>query len=210
MAFNGFGVFGKSSMILTHYHHKADRPFQNLAALSDAAALAVIADLQSRSGAVYRRFRDPVPYLAQRRSTERWLREAFIQQGGRPQSAYPHYFVVGRSSWIEAGFEGEYGMVQLPIAAFPVETVSFTYTDSMISHWLRSQTEQAFYHPEYHGRVFGLSGIHQVIATFGLPGEAWRSTTGDDQSLAVASRYNLFIEAQVWIKTTPTMMPEAR
>jgi hypothetical protein len=197
-------------MILTHYHHKADRPFRNLSALSDAAALAVIADLQSRSGAVYRRFRDPVQYLAQRRSTECWLREAFIQQGGRPQSAYPHYFVVGRSSWIEAGFEGEYGMVQLPIEAFPTETVSFTYTDSMISHWLRSQTEQEFYQPEYHGQVFDRCGISQIIDQLGLPGEAGRSLPVADRSSVVASRYNLFIEAQVWIKTTSKMTPEAQ
>jgi hypothetical protein len=193
-------------MMLTHYHHQDEPPFQNLSALSATEALRVIERLRHRSGAVYRRFRDPVQYLAQRRSTERWLREAFIQQGGRPQSAYPHYFVVGRSSWIEAGFEGEYGMVQLPIEAFSVEQVSFTYPDSMISHWLQSQTDQAFYHPEYHGQVFGLSEIREVIARFGLPGEAWR----DHRSSDVTSRYNLFIEAQVWIKNSPAMIQEAR
>jgi hypothetical protein len=148
-------------MILTHYHHKDEPPFQSLSALTDAAALAVMADLQQRSGAVYRRFRDPEAYLTQRRSTEGWLREEFVRQGGQPASDYPHYFVVGRSSWIEAGFDGEYRMVQLPIDAFPAETVSFTYTDSMISNWLRSQTDQVFYQPEYHGQVFGLSGINQ-------------------------------------------------
>jgi hypothetical protein len=49
-----------------------------------------------------------------------------------------------------------------PIEAFPIEQVSFTYTDSMISHWLRSQTDQAFYRPEYHGRMFGLSLIQLI------------------------------------------------
>jgi hypothetical protein len=181
-------------MILTHYHHKADRPFQSLSALTDAAALGVIAHLQQRSGAVYRRFRDPVQYLQQRRSTERWLREEFIRQGGQPTSEYPHYFVVGRSSWIEAGFEGEYGMVQLPIEAFSIGQVSFTYPDSMISDWLRSQTDQAFYHPEYHGQVFGLSEIREVIARLGLPGEVWKSD--------VMQKHDLFIEAQVWLNIT--------
>jgi hypothetical protein len=186
-------------MMLTHYHHKDDRPFRNLSVLTDAAALAVIANLQHRSGLVYRRFRDPVQYLAQRRSTERWLREEFIRQGGQPQSAYPHYFVVGRSSWIEAGFEGAYGMVQLPIDAFPIGQVSFTYPDSMISHWLQSQADQAFYQPEYHGRVFGLSEISEVIERFGLSGEAWRSDP--------TRQHDLFIEAQVWINHVPTRQP---
>jgi hypothetical protein len=183
-------------MLLTHYHHKNEPPFQNLSALTDAAALGLMADLQRRSGAVYRRFRDPEAYLAQRRSTERWLREEFIRQGGEPQSAYPHYFVVGRSTWIEAGFDGEYDMVQSPIDAFPIGKVSFTYPDSMISDWLRSQTDQAFYHPEYHGRVFGLSEISEVIERFGLPGEAWRSS--------LTRQHDLFIEAQVWINHVPT------
>jgi hypothetical protein len=181
-------------MLLTHYHHQDAPPFQNLSALSAAEALRVIERLRHRSGAVYRRFHNPVQYLQQRRSTERWLREAFIQQGGKPQSAYPHYFVVGRSTWIEAGFEGRYRMAQMPIEAFPAETVSFTYTDSMISDWLRSQTDQVFYQPEYHGRVFGLSGINQVIDQFGLPGEAWRSD--------VTRKYDWFIEAQVWLNIT--------
>lgn len=183
-------------MILTHYHHTAEPPFQNLSALSEAEALVVIDRLWPRSGAVYRRFRDPQKYLQQRRATEDWLRQTFIQQGGKPQSAYPHYFVVGRSRWIEAGYEGAYGMVQMPIGDFPIETVSFTYPDSMISHWLQDQTDQVFYQPEYHGQVFGLSAINQVIATLGLPGDTWRSTP--------TRQYDIFIEAQVWLNHLPS------
>jgi hypothetical protein len=182
-------------MRLTHYHHQDEPPFQNLSALSAAEVLRVIEQLRHRSGLVYRRFRDPVQYLQQRRSTEHWLREAFIQQGGKPQSAYPHYFVVGRSSWIEVGYEGQYRMVQMSIDAFPAETVSFTYPDSMISDWLRNQTDQVFYRPEYHGQVFGLSEIGRIIDQFGLPGEAWRSD--------VTRKYDLFIEAQVWLNHVP-------
>jgi hypothetical protein len=180
---------------LIHYHHQDEPPFQNLSALTTIEALAVIERLRPRSGAVYRRFADPEAYLQQRRSTERWLRQEFVQQGGKPQSAYPHYFVVGRSTWIEAGFEGEYRLVELPIGAFPAKAVSFTYTDSMISDWLRSQTDQVFYQPEYHGRVFGLSEIGCIIDKFGLPGEAWRSEPN--------RRYDLFIEAQVWLNDVP-------
>jgi hypothetical protein len=51
-------------MILTHYHHECDRPFQNLAAVSDEKALNIIASLQARTGAVYRRFNNPAKYLS--------------------------------------------------------------------------------------------------------------------------------------------------
>ena len=70
-------------MILTHYYHPNDEPFQTLSSLSDADALQVIISLQQRTGAVYQRFRHPVDYLRQRRETEAWLRTEFIKKGGQ-------------------------------------------------------------------------------------------------------------------------------
>ena len=35
--------------------------------------------------------------------------------------------------------------------------------------------EQAFYHPEYHGKVFGLSEIDRVIDLFGIPDREWQT-----------------------------------
>jgi hypothetical protein len=37
-------------MILAHYHHRDDAPFQNLSALSEANALHVISTLRRRTG----------------------------------------------------------------------------------------------------------------------------------------------------------------
>jgi hypothetical protein len=68
--------------------------------------------------------------------------------------------------------------------------VSFTYPDSMISYWLRSQSDKAFYQPGYHGQVFLLSEIYDIIDKFHIPAEEWRTET--------ARKYDLFIEAQVW------------
>ena len=176
-------------MILTHYHHQNDPPFQNLSALTEAEALAVIISLRDRAGAVYRRFNDPANYLQQRRATETWVKQEFIKKGGKPQSAYPHYFVVGRSTWIAAGYNGQSRQVQMPVTTFKAAQISFTYPDSMISDWLRSQTEQIFYQPEYHGQVFGLPEISTIIAAFGVPDREWQTEA--------ARKYDLFIEAQV-------------
>jgi hypothetical protein len=177
-------------MLLTHYYHQNDRPFQNLSALTTAEALRVMNRLQSRNGAVYRRFCDPEKYCQQRRSTETWVREEFIQKGGQPIGTYPHYFVVGRSRWIEDGYNGESRMVQFPVTAFDVNQISFTYPDSMISDWLRGQTGQAFHHPEYHGQVFRLDEISAIVDRFGIPDHQWQR----DES----RKYDLFIEAQIW------------
>ncbi len=189
-------------MMLTHYHHKNDAPFQNLSSLADEEALRVISNLREREGSVYRRFRNPEQYLKQRREAERWVKQEFIKKGGQPISAYPHYFVVERAKWIEEGYSGESRVVQFPVSAFQLEQVSFTYSDSMISYWLKSQTNQVFYRCEYHGQVFMLSEIRRIIDAFGVPNEEWRTEE--------ARKYDLFIEAQVWTSIASSCLAAAQ
>jgi len=147
--------------------------------------------LRNFDGLAYRRFSDPEKYLRQRRESELWVREEFIKKGGKPISVYPHYFVVEQAIWIEEGYKGDSRVVQIPVSTFDPNCISFTYPDSMISYWLRSQADQVFYHPAYHGQVFRLSEIYKIIDEFGIPGEEWRSEE--------IRKYDLFIEAQVWI-----------
>jgi hypothetical protein len=177
-------------LLLTHYYHRDDQPFQSLSSLPKGEALNVISKLSSRTGAVYDRFRHPQKYLQRRQETETWVRAEFIHKGGRPITPYPQYFVVERAVWIEEGFNGQSNCIQIPLSAFSPEQVSFTYPDSMISYWLRDQTNEVFYRPEYHGQVFRLSEICQIINRFGIPHEEWRTNK--------AREWDLFIEAQVW------------
>ncbi len=178
------------TMMLTHYYHEDDRPFQTLSSLSDKAALNIISNLKDRSGSVYRRFDRPMEYLRQRRITENWLRDEFIKKGGEPLAKYPQYFTIDRSAWIEDGYNVKSKTVQIPLANFNPDRVSFTYPDSMISYWLKSQPDKIFYHPEYHGKVFRLSEIEEIIDRFGIPNREWETDP--------ARKYDLFIEAQVW------------
>ncbi len=177
-------------MILTHYHHKDQPPFQNLSVLSESEALKVMSELGKRTGEVYHRFRNPQKYLRLRQATERWLKQEFIRKGGQPLFDYPAYFVVERATWIEAGCKGESSAIQIPLSAFKAEQVSFTYPDSMVSYSLRKQQDKAFYHPEYHAQVFDTAEIRKIIDNFGMPAEAWRT----DET----RKHDLFIEAQVW------------
>lgn len=177
-------------MILTHYYHKEDRPFQVLSSLTEDKALDVMAKLGDRTGLVYRRFSHPQNYLRRRLETENWVRQEFIRKGGQPVSDYPQYFVVERAVWLEEGFDGQSCAIRMPLSAFDAKQVSFTFPDSMVSYWLRNQIEKEFYHPEYHGQVFVLSEIDKIIDKFGIPDQEWR-TVG-------ARKYDFFIEAQVW------------
>jgi hypothetical protein len=177
-------------LLLTHYHHRDEPPFQNLSALTRADAIEVMMNLRNRSGKVYHRFQNPQSYIEKRQRVESWVRQEFINKGGRPANTYPHYFVVGRSLWIEEGYQNQYLSTDYPITAFDRSQVSFTYPDSMISYWLKSQSQQVFYHPEYHGQVFTLGEISAIIALFGVPIDEWRN----DQM----RQHDLFIEAQIW------------
>jgi hypothetical protein len=177
-------------MILTHYYHEDDRPFQTLLSLSDEAALEVISSFQERAEAVYQRFNNPVEYLRNRRVTEDWLRDEFVKKGGQPIIKYPKYFVIDRAGWIEDGYDGKSKIVQIPLSTFHPDRISFTYPDSMISYWLNSQPGLDFYHSEYHGKVFGLSEIYEIIEKFGIPNREWETDS--------TRKYDLFIEAQVW------------
>ncbi len=98
--------------------------------------------------------------------------------------------MIERARWIEAGYNGESLALQFPVSDFQPEQVSFTYPDSMISYWLKSQADPVFYRPEYHGQVFVLSEINKTIDAFGIPGEEWQTEE--------TRKYDLFIEAQVW------------
>ena len=177
-------------MLLTHYYHEEDKPFQTISSLAEDVALNLIAKLSDRPGAVYRRFRNPQEYLYQRQETEIWLRQAFIRKGGQPIFHFPQYFTAGRAIWIEEGFNRRSRQIQIPLADFNPKHVSFTYPDSMVSFWLKSQMGKNFYHPEYHGQVFTVDEILKIIDEFGSPKEEWRTDN--------LRKYDLFIEAQVW------------
>ena len=175
---------------LIHYHHQATKPFQTLSALSDAKALELMTQLSKRTGEVYRRFKHPQKYLRHRRATEKWLRQEFIQKGGKPILSYPRYFSVGPALWIEEGYNKQSKTVQLPLSSVDATQVSFTYPDSMVSYWLRTQTDQIFHQCAYHGKVFTLGEIIEIVEQFGMPSEAWRTDP--------TRKHDIFVEAQLW------------
>lgn len=177
-------------MILTHYHHKEEPPFRSLSILNAEEALTIATQLQAKNGAVYRRFKEPQKYLEARIATEKWLKDEFIKKDGEPKTFFPLYMVVENATWIEEGYNGQSRKIQIPVSEFEPKEVSFTYPDSMISYWLKDKKQEPFYQPDYHGQVFRLDEIIQVIKRYGIPVEEWKT-----QSLR---KHDIFIEAQIW------------
>ncbi len=175
---------------LTHYYIKGTPPFRSLSALPDDAALELMIALADDSP-FGERFKDPWQYLHYRQRTECWVRSEFTAKGGQPQEAYPIYMVLGSSPWLErAAPDGQPCEIRIPLAAFQAGDVSFTYPDSMISHWFGLEKPIEYYLPEYHGRVFTRSEILAIVAARGLPEEGWEPRLPDHLAP--------YIEAQVW------------
>lgn len=179
---------------LTHYYRRGTDPFRTLSALADRAALQLMAALYVEGSVIWERFKDPAQYLQERRQTEQWLRQAFLAKGGNPQETHPIYMVLGRSQWVlrmaDAATLATTEEIRVPLSVLREDEVSFTYPDSMISHWLGMDRPPDYYQPDFHGQVFTLSEIRSLVAMKGLPDEGWETNLPDFMAH--------YIEAQVW------------
>jgi hypothetical protein len=179
---------------LTHIFRKDSEPFQSLSVLPEQAALEIMKALYVEESIFWKRFKDPGQYLEERRRTEAWLREAFISKGGEPKEAFPIYTILGWSKWADDVVDpttlATTRIIEIPLRILKACEVSFTYPDSMISHWLGMDKPEPLYLPEFHGKVFTLSEIQTIVERKGMPEEGWE--TNMPRELAH------YIEAQVW------------
>ncbi|MFD0696360.1 hypothetical protein ACFQZT_20045 [Paenibacillus sp. GCM10027628] len=177
---------------MTHYFLRGKLPFQSLSALSEPEALKIMANLCDDSP-MLSRFKSPVKYMEDRRETEKWLRDTFIEKGGQPEAAYPFYAVLGTSYWIEkhsADYGTEIDRISIPISIFDEHDITFTYPDSMVSYTTWKYKSTPHYQAEYHGHVFKHSEVKTRLINNikELFGERW---TFSEEVLP-------YIEAQKW------------
>lgn len=179
---------------LTHVYKRGTTPFRSLSALPDPEAIDIMQSLYMKGSVIWERFEDPAEYLQHRKRVEEWLRREFIAKGGQPRAAYPIYMVWGRSKWIETMLDSITQAttveIHVPLSLFCEETISFTYPDSMVSYLLNLERNPAYYLPEYHGRVFTLAEMREILERNGQPGYRW----GTELPAEMAN----YIEAQVW------------
>jgi hypothetical protein len=179
---------------LTHIYMRGTQPFRSLSALCDEEALQIMKGLYIEGSAYWGRFKDPQDYLQARRQTERWLHQSFIAKGGKPQQAYPIYFVVGDPPWLDRVADpvtiASTDKIQVPVSIFDESDISFTYPDSMVTLLLENLKNPEIYQPDYHGRLFTLAEMRDIVALKGLPDEGWETKAPDDLAH--------YIEAQVW------------
>jgi len=164
---------------LCHYYEAADGPLCNLSDLSLGDAEAVLEGIRQQGDRFASQRQDD--YLAIRRGLEDKVRTLFTAKGGKPGRLRPYYFVLAECQWLSSWYPHGCDL-RIPLAAFPVESVSFTYGDTFPA--LRYQDGKT-----YRGQVYTLAELPALVEEFGLP-QVWNATgkLGPDR----------YIEAQVW------------
>ena len=174
---------------LTHYY-EAEIRLKNICNYDDVEAQAILTGL-SESG--QRAWLHP-GYLEERREVEAWLYNDFVKKGKRPYLHHPLYFVLGEHNDLfqKGGFftSANPKKLKIPLSLFDSEMISFTYPDSMPSFNIPRTKRGKPYLKPFHGQVFTLDEITEVVQTYGLPEDRWK--------VEELWRYDRFIEAQVW------------
>lgn len=181
---------------LTYYYKYGSKPFCSLTDLDDTVATQLMKELYVENSLLWERFSNPKQYMDARRYTEKWLLDEFIKRGGRPLSKTPLYFVFGESIWFNTNENTENKslacQIQIPLEIFDEMEISFTYPDSMLTLLLAYQKDPNYYLPEYHGKLFTLKEINEIINTKGIPCKDWNTI--------LHQKMPNYIEAQVWNK----------
>jgi hypothetical protein len=169
--------------VVTHNYDPRRGAFRNICDLPGAEAQAILTQIRS-SG--QRKLKDN--YLHRRLATEAWLIAERAKRLCRTRLNRAIYFFLGDFADGMDGSRPESFIMQL--AEFSPNTVTFTYSDSMASFATGTEAKHMADRREYHGRVFVLDEIIDLVDRFGLPGDRWKT----DHSL----RYDKFVEVQVW------------
>lgn len=175
-----------------HYYEKSRGPLRSMSELSTAEFAALMDELSTQD-TPENRFDESWKrdfYIQFRPYVERTIRDRFVEKGGQPQIDAPRYFTLGPTTWFLDWYKDPQ-VIELPLNNVPDEAISFTFPDSMMSYLIAEDRYEPFakFKMPYHGEVFRLSEIVEVIAQYGMP---------DERDPANIEHGNRIIEAQVW------------
>lgn len=168
--------------VVTHNYDPKRGSFRNICELEREQADAILIEIAASGTRTIK-----ADYLSRRLATEAWLRSEKQRKLGQTRLERPIYFFLGDFA---DGLDPSRPMsIVMPLAAL-LPAVTFTYSDSMASLALATRDDHLAQRKDYHGQVFTLREIEDVIAKHGMPGERWRNEP--------SMRYDRFIEVQIW------------
>jgi hypothetical protein len=175
-----------------HYYRAARRPFLNLSDVPADEVGAVVRALMEEQFSGQHRRAFGRRYMELRRRTESKMRELFVEAGGQPERASPHYFVLGESKWF-GGLADDMRSVVLRLDELPHATTSITYPDSFTAMALAPEYGLPYDARPYHDQVFRLNELEPLLDTWGLPAEP----IGGYEDYE-SRPFEMYVEIQVW------------
>lgn len=169
--------------VVTHNYDPARGIARNICDLPVDEAEHILAEIR-RSGTR----RVSADYLIRRKETEHWLAKERRRLLGDTACERPAYFFLG--DFADGRDPSRPCSLVMPLTMFPSDTITFTYSDSMASLPISEEERHRNIRRPFHGRVFSLDEIKEVVLELGLPG-----SRGPRDSTA---RHDNFIEMQVW------------
>ena len=113
---------------LIHYYDSTMPPLRSITECCSGDVIKKLSDMDEQA---FRRFHNLDWYVEQRKQTEKWLHNAFVQRGGKPTLMHPRYFVLGESELLHQGFGENAATIRIPLDTVDEAHVSFTLDDSM-------------------------------------------------------------------------------
>ncbi len=166
--------------IITHNYDPLRGPFRNICDSSEAKAEAILSEIRKSGKRHVSR-----SYLKRRLAVEQWLRSECKKKLRSATLVRPIYFFLG--DFADGQDASRPKSIVMQLAAFSADTLTFTFPDSMVSLPIAKRNDLRAHKKEYHGRVFNLDEIKEIVARWGMPDK-------NDSSI----RYDRFIEVQVW------------
>lgn len=171
---------------LYHYFDKTVGPFVSLSDLPIEEARSLLDTIKTtkpHSQSAQRHDK----YAEYRRNCENIIRTEFAKKGGVIHRTSPHYLVIEHSPWLSTWHENS-SFIKIPVEEFAVNTISFTYGDSMPTFSPTINDDK-----EYRKKLYTYDEILKIIEKYGLP-QDW-----NDDGKYGPERY---IEAHVWSDET--------
>lgn len=173
-------------MYLYHYYDKTIGPFVNLSDIPSYEAKSILKKIKETKPNTQSALRD-LEYIEHRHTCEQIVKTEFMKKGGIIKRKAPHYMVIEHSQWLSTWFEN-CNFIKIPIDDFDLNTISFTYGDSMPTFCPQKISDKEYFH-----KVYTYKEILKLIEKYGLP-QDWNNEG--------KYGYERYIEAHIWSDET--------
>jgi len=178
-------------MYLYHYFEQEAGPFLSVTSLPMNQAKKVLRRIQKRNPNLVNP--DIKWFLARRYEMEKTVRERFIQRGGQAPRTAPIYMTLGEHPPLATWFD-QAAVVKIPLEAFNLKTVSFTYGDMFPVFNPKLDDGR-----EYWAQVYFYDEILALIEKYGMPADEDYNVRDKKYPDGVPINQRLkYVEAQVW------------